>query len=129
MEPDRAAPPPPLPTAEAGAPEPVKPKRSRSATKQVAEEAEVGQSQPAEDGLPVNEDGSPRFKPTIARVNTIVKRTVRTGQYESFEISTMLEVEADPRFSARDNLAKVQAVVVESVNEMADQISEKFKTN
>lgn len=79
--------------------------------------------EPTEPGTVV---AAPKIRPTVVKVNSIAKRVVSVGKYQSFEISTMLECEPDPAFSARANVEIVQKVVTETVNTLADRIEREF---
>ncbi len=101
-----------------------KPKRRRK----VADEAKTNpaRTEPAPDErghvLRENEDGSPRFSPYVAQLSSKAQRTVRTGQYESFEISTILTFEPDRRFSTKENVSNVNNLITEEVNRVAREI-------
>lgn len=62
------------------------------------------------------------FRPLITKINAIAKRTIRTGQYENFEISTMVEAERDPNFSVQHNISMINRLVTQEVNELAEEI-------
>lgn len=89
---------------------------------------EGSESSPAAGAEAVAPSARPAYAPTALRLNSIAKRIVRTGQYESFEVSTMLEVEPDPNYSTRENLAFIGGAVTAEVNRLADQISQQFNT-
>lgn len=97
------------------------PRRRRS------RKAESG-PQPDERGhvLRVNEDGTNRFSPFVTTLSVKAQRTVRTGQYESFEISNLITFEPDRRFSTVENTARVNNFVTDEVNRVADEIAAKF---
>lgn len=64
----------------------------------------------------------PAFRPLVTKINAIAKRSVRTGQYETYEISTMVEAERDPNFSVQHNISMINRLVTQEVNEMAEEI-------
>lgn len=79
--------------------------------------------------LRLSEDGSPRFSPFVTGMTAKAQRQVNTGKYESFEISTLVSFEPDRRFSIVENTARLNTLVVDEVNRMADEISAKFKVD
>jgi Zn-dependent M32 family carboxypeptidase len=68
------------------------------------------------------EKDPPPFKPMVTKINSIAKRTIRTGQYESYELSTMIEGEPDPNYSVRESIQKFQQLVSQEVNDLTEEI-------
>lgn len=108
------------------------PKRTRRRSTAESAAASNGHAEPEADErghvLRLNEDGTPRFSPFVTSMTAKAQRTIRTGQYESFDISTLVSFEPDRRFSIVENTAKLNTLVTDEVNRMADEISAKFST-
>lgn len=58
----------------------------------------------------------------LGHVSATVKRVVRTGQYESFELMLHAELPRDPRFSVGDNLNMVGQLATMRCNALADWV-------
>lgn len=75
----------------------------------------------------VNEDGTPRYSPYVTTMSAKAERTVRTGQYESFSLSTLVTFEPDRRFSIAQNATNLNLLVTDEVNRVADEVTAKFQ--
>jgi hypothetical protein len=66
----------------------------------------------------------PPFDPELSQghLSATAKRTVRTGQFESFEIMIHCQMDRDPRFSVVENMAMLGAAASQEANSIADRI-------
>ena len=60
-------------------------------------------------------DNDNRFKVTA-------KRTVRTGQFESFEIQLHIDIGRDPRYTVAENFTLLGERISDDVNTLADRV-------
>jgi hypothetical protein len=81
-----------------------------------------GRPRKPESGEASSEKEEPAFRPKVTKINAIAKRTVKTGQYEMYEISTMIEAEPDSAFSVSHNVSMINRLVTQEVTAMADEI-------
>src|SRR5262249_42974040 len=68
----------------------------------------------------------PPFDPRVvgndSRMKITAKRTVRTGQFESFEVQLHIDIQRDPRFSVEQNDIMLGERLSDDVNALADRI-------
>lgn len=66
----------------------------------------------------------PPFHPSLVggRINTVAKRMVQTGKYESFDLMVQADFERDPRYSVFENIEMLAELVTGQANAIAERI-------
>lgn len=66
----------------------------------------------------------PPFHPSLVggRINTVAKRVVQTGKYESFDLMVQADFERDPRYSVFECIEMLADLVTERANAVAERI-------